>query len=517
MLRFCDAEPHALISHFLTVTVDARDLAVSVKQILPSGAPDRRLLENVTLFAFPDKCSIESKSLIVFVIGDICCEFRLGFVFYRTSLSGYCVITDYYYPKLFKYVLSLPEEHMMTQINLLILKKSRVTFSAGNRTFYLDGGTERQDSLAFIFKRFSGFDISKIIIGMLQARHIFVVSSSAAICSHLAAALNLLIDPFRWDMNCIPVLPLKLKEATQVPVPTVIGLTQGEVLLEGRVGSRVIVHADLRIVIDSFIDAPAVEASNPEVIQIQTDFHRNVHSQLKAFEGCPGFPHKHMGRLMRYFIFQYLMVYTGSVTDKTELLASLRKLPECLATSQVLQDLFHLENSSDKVKSRIEEWIEEVSSQSLANSKRHPSKSPSLVGLDSSKSPEKPPLVQSTSLDPVSSGPFIDILGSKPRVKNPAPPEDNWLIDFGGDDPKLAASSPGKQKGPSDDLLHLFESSPVATPKSQRGQGDDVFGIFDGKPSGVSKGVRRSLGANRGAQSQSVLPDPSDLLYFDKG
>lgn len=171
--------------------------------------------------------------------------------------------------------------------------------------------------------------------------------------------MPLLIDPFRWDLNCIPILPIALKEATQVPVPTLIGLTQAEVLLEGRVDARVIVNADLRMAIDK----PPLDGSHKgrlRVIQQQMEFHRNANLTLASFGGCPGFPHKHVQRLIRAFMFQYLKVFTGEAGSPQRFRGALAGVPEYLESSQVMHDILKLEEAPAAVRKGIEDWLGEV-------------------------------------------------------------------------------------------------------------------------------------------------------------
>jgi hypothetical protein len=146
---------------------------------------------------------------------------------------------------------------------------------------------------------------------------------------------------------------MKLKEAAQVPVPTLIGLTHGEVLLEGRVESRIIVKPDMRLIIDK----PPLDFRF-RVIQLQLDFHRIVLLTLSSFDGCPGFQHRHVQKVVQRFLFQYLTLFTGQVATQEQFLTTFSKLPEYLESSQVVHDLVALDSSP--VAERFDNWLGEM-------------------------------------------------------------------------------------------------------------------------------------------------------------
>ena len=234
--------------------------------------------------------------------------------------------------------------------------------------------------MKLVFDTFSPNDITKIVIAMIQARHIFCVSSSASVVCQFAAALPLLIEPFRWSMNTIPVVPLKLKEICQVPVPTLIGLTHAEVLKEGRVAHHIVVNVDLKLVIDN----PPLDSHNQDirfkVLSTQTKASEALSSLLKKWEKSPGFPHKQVSMLLNRFIASYLQIYTGPVSSPEEMIKALSKLPEFLESSQVMQDLLNREHAPENVIDAFENWFDEVfkrKSQKSVIISRMPSKSTS--------------------------------------------------------------------------------------------------------------------------------------------
>jgi hypothetical protein len=90
------------------------------------------------------------------------------------------------------------------------------------------------------------------------------------------------------------------------------------------------------------------------------DFQRNVAMLLESFRGCPGFPHRHVQRLIRGFIFQYLKTFTGDVANGQKFLEALSALPEYLERSQVMYDLLNVEQAPAAVRERIEDWLLEA-------------------------------------------------------------------------------------------------------------------------------------------------------------
>lgn len=390
-----------MLSSLFTIEIDNKG-EPQIAQVLPTTSPDPNFIKNLKLFVYPDHWAIESNAFFTFVMGDTACEFQLGFVQYTDSFNAKCVISNYYYPALFRSLLSLPSDQIESQASNLMQTRTWTSVSLGESTFTLDGGIEKQHLMKLVFDTFTPFDICKIIIGMIQARHIFVVSSSASVCSRFVAALPLLIEPFRWDMNCIPVLPMKLKEVTQVPVPTLIGLTRGEVLREGRVDARITVNVDMKMVIDQ----PRLDSQGTvrlRTVELQSNYHQRFVEYLNQFEGCMGFPHHHMHKLIRTFLFEYLSSWIGKVADKAAFIKGLSKLPDYLSSSQVIEDLTNLEHVPQARIDKFDDWFDEMfkRKQTRTMQVRKPIKSASVDAslLDLSASPGKSPVFsQSVSM-----------------------------------------------------------------------------------------------------------------------
>jgi hypothetical protein len=430
MLRFAEDTVAPLATHLFVIDVHPDELTVTARQIFPESSPDPALLKNIELFSFPDPCAIESNCFFHFAIGDTAGDFHLGFVQFTSSYAAKVLLSNFYYPSLFKSLLALPVNELLSQLRTFSIPQLRPQVSVGGHEFFLDGSRERQELWSLMFTTFSPFDISKIIVGMLQARHIYVVASAASVCSRMVAALPLLIDPFRWDMNCIPVLPMKLKEAAQVPVPTLIGLTHAEVLLEGRVESRIIVNPDMHLVIDK---PPLDLLFRFRVIQLQLDFHRIVLSTLSSFDGCPGFPHRHIQKVVQRFLFQYFTLFTGQVATQEQFLKSFSRLPECLESSQVVHDLFALQGSP--VAEEFGNWLGEMFKTKTTTVKRVTKR-----------------MAQSSS---------------QPGLASLAQEANEMLIDFGPVVQPAAPNRPNRTQPAGVDLFDLF-APPAAAPRQQQ-------------------------------------------------
>ncbi|OHS99897.1 hypothetical protein TRFO_08210 [Tritrichomonas foetus] len=496
MLKFCDQEPKALITHLFTITVthETSKYAVKANQIFPTTAADENLIKNVQLFSFPDFSAIESKSFFTFVIGDTHCDFQIGFVLYSNSFSARVILSSFYYPDLFRELLKLPETELFEQVKKLNKEEIRSSVQIKKTVFYLDGGRQRQKLMKLIFDTFSPFDISKIVIAMLQARHIFCVSSSASVCSQFAAALPLLIEPFRWDMNTIPVVPMKLKDITQVPVPTLIGLTHAEVLLEGRVASHIIVNCDVKLVIDN----PSLDSHDSnvrlKVLTQQTKFHTTMTAILHAWQNSPGFPHKQVNKALQNFIALYLQIYTGPVTSPEALIAALAKLPEFLESSQVIQDLLNKEHAPKSVIEAFERWFDDVfkrNSMKPVRIGKQPSKSTSQgdVNLLDFADDDKHKVANSPIKNSTQGKHSMTVSASTPGLADYRQESDDigstMLIDFADEHPSANTSNDllidfggGNQIGSNSNLtMNSLNESANSTPKKK--PKDDLLGIFD--------------------------------------
>lgn len=497
MLRFVDSQPASLILNLYHINVkpNGKNFDVNVTQMFPSSDPDPQVLKTISLFAFPHHSAIESKCFFSFVIGDTACDFNIGYVQYFTSFNAICVVSPFYYPSLFKTVTGLPNDKLLSTVEELNEKKVWKQVQINDQTFKLDGGKEKQELMSLMFDTFQPYDILKAIIAMIQAKHIIVLSSSAAVCSKFVAALPLLIDPFRWDMNCIPVLPYKLKEMLQIPVPTMIGLTHAELLCEGRLASNCVINPDIRVTINH----PAQEPSAKQTLEItMLMYDKELRTQLNAWNRCPGFPHKQITSILRRFIASYLKLYTGRVQNRNDFIAGLSKIPDFLDSSQVIQDLKHFDHAPDKLKEAFNEWLEEI-----FNKKRK------LISLSHSSSIDssiaelsKQSMINSPSAPVLNDPAFVDKIPTTPPRSNlaPTPPKpsvpeiarshnsiqipkniqqaaqssDISLIDF------IGINQPGsqlpKQKASSnEDLLDLFNNQSATPPPPK----DDIIDIFN--------------------------------------
>jgi hypothetical protein len=240
---------------------------------------------------------------------------------------------------------------------------------------------------------------------------------------------------------------MKLKEATQVPVPTLIGLTHGEVLLEGRVEGRILVNVDLKMVIDT----PSLDVASPhrfKIIETQLAFHRQAASILAGFQGCPGFPHKPIQSLIGAFIFQYLRIFTGQVVTSDQFISQLSRLPEYLESSQVMQDLLHLADAPPHVKRRFTLWLADAFPPKGARSAR-----PAVLGA-AVRALDQRTMIQSSSLS---------------NLKGIAKPQN----DLGFDEILVDVRSPERHArhvykqvpSPGNDLLDLFSSPTTSFPR----------------------------------------------------
>lgn len=372
MLKFVDGEkPHKLINYVFSIKIvknksgDKNDYIANPTQIFPQNLCEQSILKSVQLFAFPDRAAIESRCFFTFVIGDpSSSDFQLGFVLYYTYFDAYCVLSNYYYPDMFNHLLTLEKNEMLSVCSELAKEK---TYDHSNKTacfvikgknYPLDGGNERQQLTKLLFTTFPAFDISKIIIGMLSARHVFVVAGNASTCSLFAAALPLLIEPFFWDLNLIPILPLKIIEMIDVPVPAMIGITRSELLQTQTIAPHICVNCDTKHVLDS----PVFEQSNIglrlEVVKKQLDFHTQVNLLLNEWSKCPGFPHKLVLEKVMRFISYYLQLYTGDCMSSVNFLAAIKtKLPDYLLNSQIINQLLILDDLDNKYKVMFKKWF----------------------------------------------------------------------------------------------------------------------------------------------------------------
>ena len=365
MLRFISNEKTSLLNYVFSIKVvedENKEYVADVNQMYPNAPPDNSIIKSIKLFAFPDRAAIESRCFFTFVIGNTSTEFQLGFIYYYTYFDAYCVLSDYYYPSIFKHYMTLDRKGMRDyciELTKNIYSLNGVnTVKINNTVYKLDGSVERQRLTKLIFTTFPAFDISKIIIGMLTARHIFIVAGNASTCSLFAASIPLLIEPFYWDLNLIPILPIKIKDMIDVPVPAMIGVTRSEYLVKDSIAPHVCVNADTKHV----LDFPVFEAANAnlriQVINKQLEFHNTINKILQDWSGCPGFPHHQILHEVQNFIGKYLIMYTGTCPSSADFIkAASNNFPEYLKNSQITDQLFILNDLKDSQKKAFQNFF----------------------------------------------------------------------------------------------------------------------------------------------------------------
>ena len=101
MLKFkTNGSPEGLISAVFDITIDGKE--ANTVQRFPR---EPLSLDVINLFAVPEPHSRTKDSFFVFNIGDTAVSFQYGFVKYRSFNSAVCVISDYYYPDLYRSIL----------------------------------------------------------------------------------------------------------------------------------------------------------------------------------------------------------------------------------------------------------------------------------------------------------------------------------------------------------------------------------------------------------------------------
>lgn len=358
MLKFCSpSSKTSLLTHIFSIKINKNENKneIIVHQLYPKGE-DQDLIPKVKLFACPQPSSLESHCFFHFIVGDIASGFRIGFVQYETIYDGRCVISDYYYPRIFSKLMSLhPDDQMIRVAEQLSAERQRESIlfiddNDNSKTKYsLDGKYEEKRLIDLFFKTFSPFDISKIIIGMLQARHIFVVASNVSVCSDFAG-LSLLIKPFKWSLNIVPILPDGLSDMLEVPIPILIGTTRSEALYAPGVSiaSHICVNPDAKIVIESSNYEDNVDIKM-KILKLQMEFHNNVSAYLKNWSGCSNFPTDRIFDFIADFIRSYLQAYGANLNSKNDFIRSLQSLPQFLSNSQIIQDF--ITNDDEEVNS----------------------------------------------------------------------------------------------------------------------------------------------------------------------
>ena len=442
MLRFApENSPHQLISALFQLKIerDEHQYEVFVRQLLPQSEPDQDLIKNIKLFSFPDPASVEPHTFLTFSIGDSV-NFRIGFVLYSTAFDALCVLSDFYYPCLFKRMMKLPYLEMAEVAFQLFKTEKRTTVNIKGKEFSLSGALEKQRAMSLLFKTFAPYDISKIVIGMLQARHVFVVASNAATCSQFAAALSLLIEPFRWSMTLIPILPIKIIDMVEIPVPVLVGLTKVEALTDKSVMKHILVNCDVKLVTDTpvFESDPALRV---RVVTEQLKFHKMATEALTKWKGCSGFPHQIFGGLVKTFIAQFLQIYTGPCPSMVDLIRALQNTPDYIANSQVIEEVIAFDRLPPERKREFTEWS------GLSFAKDMAANFQKVIVLDGNalqsveRSEERQTDVEPKMQTRASAAKLMDLFKDQPQ-----PAED--LLDFGP--PVEGQSGNGKQSQPMD-------------------------------------------------------------------
>lgn len=479
MLRFC-SEGGQLIDYIFNIIITKVDSKydVAFEQVYPQEKADQNFSNSFKIFVYPDNNAIESNLFFNFIIGDTAVDFKHGFIKYDNNVSGRCIISKYYYPTLFKHLLTAHKNDLANIAPNIAAQPNQHELVIDNAKFNLTVSDEKQKLLGLLFKTFTPFEISKIIINMLEARHIFPMSLNLGKLSRFVAALPLLIEPFRWNMNQIPVLPKQLKDATNIPVPTIIGISDPTILLEGRIDNHIIINLDTCCVVENppfNVDAPRAL----DVLTLQLGFQNQINNELKIWSRMKAFPFKHIQKSLRFFISEYLMLFTGRCHNIIEFLNNISRCPEDLADSQVIHDLTQLESIPPNIKRNFYDFFDEIfnnkapSVRLFQKTAQQPYKINSIVG-----SPSKPELhsndlfstdvsegTTSSAIVPepahksssMSFNPFIDL---PPPSQDPAPQAD--FFGFGQTTPS---------KG-SNDIFPQQPSPPVNEALTQ-----DIFGM----------------------------------------
>jgi hypothetical protein len=377
----------------------------------------------VELFVCPDHTAIEPRTFLTFRYGNTD-AFQIGFVLYSTVFSAVCIISDYYYPSLFHAMLKLPQAELLVQAKALAASVARNSVQMHGRDFPLDGSCERQQLLKLLFTTFPPYDITKIIIGLLQARHVFVVASNASTCSKFTTAILLLIEPFTWEMTMIPILPTRIVEMIMSPVPVLVGLTMPENLDSTVESSRVCVNCDVKLVIDT----PVFEADSPlrlKVLEEQLKFQATMTDFMKTWHNRP-FPHVLATRAVQGFLKSYLECYTGSVASLRELRDAFPSLPEYMQDSQVLSQLLEFDELPPDRRADFTAWFTNFLPEDRKNTPIEIA--PAGPGLRT-RPPSKPPTQQQQQ--------------SPPPVQAAKPPATAGWSGGGGSDPRRSQTVVG--------------------------------------------------------------------------
>ena len=521
MLRFCSGGEN-LIEYVFDVVIDQSGQA-KCEQIWPEEACDPAILKSIGVFVYPDPSAVESRQIFNFVLGDTAVDYHHGFIYYENCKKATCILTKFYYPLIFKKVLINHSADIKEFANSLFVPENSTQIQIDDTSFPLDGSVEKQRLYGLIFRTFSAYDVTKIIIGMLESRHVFPICASPSMLCQFSAALPLLLEPFRWNMNTIPVLPTKLKDVANVPVPTMIGLTHPEILLEGRIDNHIIVNIDTHKVIDN----PPFDLEDPQlmnVLNLQLQFHTKVNMELRKWQKIRNFPYKHIQKIVKSFIAKYIFLYTGEVRNVEQLVESHQKMPERLRDSQVLHDLEQLDQITPELRKQFDEFFAEIFEGKIHIATPQRGQSSPQVGKAIPKSssstfvkmssPTKT-VTQSISTNNMTNDQSLsDPFGfnNMPTNNPPKSPSQNFdLLGFNQPPPTSVDDLFGFSTGPpkqqnSADILLGFED--ISSTPSNKSSADILFGFDDSVPVAPSPVEKQTF-----QNSQDLFANQPDLLF----
>lgn len=326
----------------------------SVQQIYPEKECDESVKKTLIQFVNPNTNRIESRTFFNMVLGDINTDlFYHSFVLYKSSKCGRILLSKYYYPHLFYKVLV---SNGFNDFNSLNVEGSDHVFSFGGTDFLLDGSDEQQHVLKSFFSTFKVDDILQLVIGLLESRHIFMISQNSSIVSRHAAVIPLIIKPFRWNFNILPLIPNNLNEMTNSPVPIAIGITDSRFLTNGRLEKHVVVNFDTKMIYGN----PRIRFSRVRQDKIVA-FSNAIEKELLKWSGC--FNHRKVLKLLTEFIYEMVTpddILSKDVRSKEVFIRNMEKLPESLRESQILEDVKRLNTNEvpEWLKQDIQNWLD---------------------------------------------------------------------------------------------------------------------------------------------------------------
>uniref|UniRef100_A0A182REW7 UDENN domain-containing protein n=1 Tax=Anopheles funestus TaxID=62324 RepID=A0A182REW7_ANOFN len=253
-----------------------------IVESFPESFKDAKVIADIPAFAFP--CAFESRTIQVhsFVLTNIDSKWRFGFCRHDPKSPTAMVIITY-----------LPwHDTFMRFLNVLAdIRKNRPNeFPSFLAESYNKGVPEPgaclklhydRASQTFLFQRPQQFQLPsipenhnlnqyynfvepKFMIGifaaMLAERRIIFVSRRLDILSSCVQAANAFLYPMVWQHIFIPVLPMKMKEILDAPMPFLIGVPEAvyETLQREEIGDVVILNCDKRTLDTPFDDVKSM-------------------------------------------------------------------------------------------------------------------------------------------------------------------------------------------------------------------------------------------------------------------